>query len=128
MRKITEEQYKLAQSRVEELLPLVDDATPLDDPKAVELMMMSDIVIDYEKEHFPIEKPTVAELIAEGLKEMQLTQKQFAAELGVSPTRVNDFVSGKSEPSLRVAGRICRLLKIPASATSLSPPVAKTPQ
>ena len=59
MRKITEEQYKLAQSRVEELLPQVDDSTPLTDPKAVELMMMSDIVIDYEKEHFPIEKPTV---------------------------------------------------------------------
>ncbi len=56
MRKITEEQYRFAQSRVEALLPLVDDNTPLSDPKAVELVMMSDIVIDYEQEHFPIEK------------------------------------------------------------------------
>ncbi len=116
MRKITEEQYKLAQTRVEELLPQVDDATPLTDPKAVELMMMSDIVIDYEKEHFPIEKPTIAELIADGLREMHLTQKQFAAELGISTTRVNDFVSGKAEPSLRIAGRICHLLKIRPAA------------
>ena len=116
MRKITEEQYKLAQSRVEELLLQVDDSTPLTDPKSVELMMMSDIVIDYEKEHFPIEKPTVAELIADGLREMQITQKQFASDLGVSTTRVNDFVSGKSEPSLRIAGHICRLLKIRPAA------------
>lgn len=120
MRKITEEQYKLAQSRVEELLPLVYDTTPLTDPKAVELMLMSDIVIDYEKEHFPIEKPTVAELIADGLKEANVTQKQLATELGLSTTRINDFVSGKSEPSLRIAGHICRILKIrPASMLML---------
>lgn len=116
MRKITEEQYKFAQSRVEELLPLVDDTTPLTDPKAVELMMMSDIVIDYEKEHFPIAKPTVAELIADGLKEARLTQKQLAAELGISTTRVNDFVSGRSEPNLRIAGRICQILKVRPAA------------
>lgn len=116
MRKITEEQYKFAQSRVEELLPLVDDTTPLIDPKAVELMMMSDIVIDYEKEHFPIAKPTVAELIADGLKEARLTQKQLAAELGISTTRVNDFVSGRSEPNLRIAGRICQILKVRPAA------------
>mgnify|MGYP006330453487 CR=1 FL=1 len=101
MRIITENQYKLAQKRVEDLLPLVDDSTPLDDPKAVELMMMSDIVIDYEKEHFPIVKPSVADLIADGLKENHITQKQLAEELGISTTRVNDFVSGKSEPNLK---------------------------
>lgn len=116
MRKITEMQYKLAQARVEELLPLVDDNMPLDDPKVVELMMMSDIVIDYEKEHFPIEKPTVAELIAAGLRENKITQRQLAVELGVSTTRINDFVSGKSEPNLRIAGRICSLLKIQPAA------------
>ena len=116
MIKITESQYKLAQSRIEGLLPLVDDTTPLDDPKAVELMMMSDIIIEYEKEHYPIEKPTVAELIADGLKEMHLTQKQLATELGVSTTRVNDFVSGKSEPNLKIAGRICKLLNIKPAA------------
>lgn len=70
MRKISEDQYKFALERVEALLPEVDDTTPLNNPKAIELMMMSDIVIDYEKEHSPIEKPTVAELIANDLQEM----------------------------------------------------------
>lgn len=116
MRKITETQYQFALDRIEALLPVVDDSTPVNDPKAIELMMMSDIVIDYEKEHFPIDKPTVAELIALGLQENNVTQKQLAAELGVSPTRVNDFVSGKSEPSLRIAGRICSRLNIKPAA------------
>lgn len=116
MRKITEDQYKFALGKVEELLPEVNDSTPLNDPKAIELMMMSDIVIEYEKENYPIEKPTVAELIANGLQENNLTQKQLAIELGVSTTRVNDFVSGKSEPSLRIAGRICERLNIKPAA------------
>lgn len=116
MRAINKNEYKLALARIEELLPIVDDSTPLDDPKAVELKMMSDIVIDYEKEHFPIEKPTVAELISDGLKANHITQKQLATELGVSATRVNDFVSGKSEPNLNLAGKICRLLRISPAA------------
>lgn len=116
MKEITEAQYKFALQRVEVLLPQVDDSTPANDPKAVELTMMSDVVIEYEKEHFPIEKPTVAELIAAGLKEAGITQKQLAQELGLSTTRINDFVLGKSEPSLKIAGQICRLLKIQPAA------------
>ena len=116
MRQISENQYKLACSRVEELLPMVGEDTPADDPKTIELAIMSDIIIDYEETHFPIEKPTVAELIADGLKEMNLTQKELAQELGVSTTRVNDFTTGKAEPSLVLASSICRILKISPAA------------
>ncbi len=63
MAKITKEQYELALSRMEELLPIVDDNTPANDRNAVELTMVSDVVIAYEKEHYPIGKPTVAQLI-----------------------------------------------------------------
>ena len=58
MSKITNEQYELALARIEELLPMVDENTPLTDRNAVELSLMSDIVIEYEKEHYPIEKAT----------------------------------------------------------------------
>ena len=61
MSKVTKEQYEFALARVEELLPLVDDNTPANDRNAVELTMMSDIIIDYEKEHYPIGVPTVAQ-------------------------------------------------------------------
>lgn len=50
MNKVTKEQYEFALARIEELLPLVDDNTPANDKNAVELTVMSDIVIAYEKE------------------------------------------------------------------------------
>ncbi len=59
MNNTTKEQYEFALQRIEELLPLVDDNTPANNRNAVELTLMSDIVIAYEKEHFPINKPTV---------------------------------------------------------------------
>ena len=51
MSKITKQQYEFALARIEELLPLVNDDTPVNDPDAIELIKMSDIVIEYEKEY-----------------------------------------------------------------------------
>ena len=87
MSNIKKEQYEFALNRIEELLPLVDENTPADDNKAIELSMMSDIVIAYEKEHYPIDKPTVSELIELSLEEKGMTQKQLATKLGVSPSK-----------------------------------------
>ena len=84
MSNIKKEQYEFALNRIEELLPLVDENTPADDNKAIELSMMSDIVIAYEKEHYPIDKPTVSELIELSLEEKGMTQKQLATKLGKS--------------------------------------------
>lgn len=116
MSKITKEQYQFALTRIEELLPLVDDNTPANDRHAVELTMMSDVVIEYEKEHYPIEKPTVAELIELSLEENNMTQKQLANEVGVSPSRISDYVSGRAEPTLKIARLLCRVLNITPSA------------
>lgn len=54
MSKISKEKYEFALARIEELLLLVDDNTPTNDRNAVELTLMSDVVIEYEKEHCPI--------------------------------------------------------------------------
>ncbi len=113
MHKVTKEQYEFALARVEELLPLVDDNMPANDKSAMELSVVSDIVITYEKEHFPIEKPTVSELIELSLEEKGMTQKQLAVEIGVSPSRINDYISGRSEPTLKIARLLCRILNIP---------------
>lgn len=98
MAEITRQQYEFAEKRIEELLPLVNDSTPLDDPNSVELTLMSDVVEEYEKKHYPIDKPTPSELIRYGLMDKKMTQKELASRIGVSPSRVNDYVSGKSEP------------------------------
>ena len=113
---VTKKQYEFALARVEELLPLVNDNTATNDKNAVELTLLSEIIIDYENEHFPIGKPTVAELIKSSLEEKGMTQKQLAREVGVSPSRINDFVAGRSEPGLKTAGSNCRILGIPPAA------------
>ncbi|KWR51608.1 hypothetical protein AA415_03215 [Bacteroides stercoris] len=56
MEKVSKEQYEFALIRIEELLPLVNDNTPANDKNAVELSVISDIVIAYEREHYPIEQ------------------------------------------------------------------------
>ncbi len=120
MNNVSKEQYEFALNRIEELLPLVDDNTPANDKNAVELSVMSDLVINYEKEHYPIGKPNVAELIQYSLGEIGMTQKQLAFEIGVSPSRVNDYISGRSEPTLKIARMLCQVLNIsPAAILSL---------
>ncbi len=84
--------------------------------EAVELSVLSDVVIEYETKHYPIGKPTVAELIELSLEEKGMTQKQLATEIGVSPSRINDYVSGRAEPTLRVARLLCIALGILPSA------------
>lgn len=61
--KATKEQYEFALYRVEELLPLMSDEMSANHPMVLELALMSDVVIAYEIENFPIEKPGIAELI-----------------------------------------------------------------
>lgn len=111
MGKISRDQYEYALGRIEELLPVVDGYNPKQ-REAIELSVLSDIVIEYEKEYFPIEKPTVAELIISGLSDKKMTQKELAETLGVSQSRVSDFVAGRSEPSLKQASIICQCLGI----------------
>lgn len=116
MNKISKEQYEFALARIEELLPLVDDNTPTNDKNAVELSVMSDLVIAYEKEHYSIEKPTVAELIELSLEEKGMSQRQLASEIGISPSRINDYISGRAEPTLKIARLLCRVLNIQPAA------------
>ena len=112
MAKITKEQYEFVLARIEELLPIVDDNTPANDRNAVELTVMSDVVIYYEKEHYPIGKPTVAQLIQLSLDEKNMSQKQLATEIGVSASRISDYVSGRAEPTLKIARLLCATLVI----------------
>ena len=54
----SEIEYNAIKERVEELLPLVNDNTPLDDPNSIELKLLSDLVADYSDEHFTIGEPS----------------------------------------------------------------------
>ena len=108
-------QYEWAVKRVEELLPLVNDSTPIDDPNSIELELLSNLVADYSEEHFALEPPTLAEIIKLRMYEMGLTQANLAKLLNVSPSRIREYLSGKSEPTLKVAKEISRQLNIDAN-------------
>lgn len=113
--KITEAVYKTALERIEELLPLVSDTTPLYDRKAIELKIMSDIVIEYEENNFPIATPALADVLKMRLEEESMSQRTFAKKLGVSPSRVSEYLTGKSEPTLKIARNISKILNIEPS-------------
>lgn len=112
MTRITERQYEFARTRIEELLPIVTDDMPADDKNVVELTVMSDIVEEYEKEHYPMSKPTIGELIELSLEDKGLTQRDLAERIGISPSRISAFVSGRAVPTLKIAKELCVNLNI----------------
>ena len=52
---ISHKQYVNANLRLEELISLVDDSTPTDDPLAKEFLEISDIIEEYESIHYLME-------------------------------------------------------------------------
>lgn len=107
-----ETQYNWAMNRIEELLPFVNDETPVDDPKYIELVLISNLVGDYEDIHYPIGKPSLISVLKLRMYEMGLSQVALAKKIGVSPSRICDFLSGKAEPTLKVGRKISKELKI----------------
>ena len=98
-----ETQYEAIIERIEELLKVVDNDTPMTDRFLIELDLISEMVADYEEKHYPIEPPTLIEMVQERMAEMKLSQKALAELLGVSPPRISEYLNGKSEPTLKVA-------------------------
>ena len=110
-----ETQYKAAMQRIEELLTSIEEDTPEDNIYSIELVLLSNLVADYDEFHYPIAKPSLTEVLKLRMYEMKLTQKGIAEMLGVSPSRVSEYLTGKSEPTLQVAREISRKLSIDAS-------------
>lgn len=110
-----ENQYDWAVARVEELLPLVNDETPETDPNYIELVLLSNLVADYSDEHYAVGEPTLIDILKLRMYEMGLNQASLAKLIGVSPSRVCDYLSGKAEPTLRVGRILSTKLNIPPS-------------
>lgn len=116
MRKIkTKKEYEAVTARIEELLKTVGNETPVDDKDFIELDLLSDLVVDYEEEKMPVLPPTLVEVINLRMYEMGLTQLKLSELLNISPSRVSEYLSGKSEPTLKIAREISKKLNISAS-------------
>jgi HTH-type transcriptional regulator/antitoxin HigA len=110
-----ENQYSAACARIEELLKVVGNETPTDDKNFIELDLLSDLVADYEEVKYPVKSPALPEVIKLRMYEMGVTQTKLSELLEVSPSRVSEYLTGKSEPTLLVARKISRELNISAS-------------
>lgn len=108
------EQYEWAVMRVEELLPVVKEDTPTTAPLSIELALLSNLVADYSDEHFAIGTPSLVDMLRLRMFEMGLTQSSLANMLKVSKSRINDYLNGRSEPTLKIAREISRKLNIDA--------------
>ncbi|MBQ0072949.1 MAG: helix-turn-helix domain-containing protein [Prevotella sp.] len=104
--------YKAALKRIDELLPLVTDNTPTDDPNYLELDMISDMVEEYEDIHYPISTPSLVDVIKLRMYERNLTIDGVAELLGIGKGTINDIFSGKTEPGLNVGRLISQRLSI----------------
>lgn len=113
MAKIENElQYEAAMKRIDELLKLVNDDTPEDDMNSVELVLLSDLVADYEDEHYSISKPTLIDILKLRMYEMGLSQSALAVKLGMNQSKISEIISGKCEPTLKQARKISQELNI----------------
>lgn len=105
-------QYNSAIERINELLKVVNDDTPENDVRSVELVLLSNLVADYEDEHYPIQKPTLIEILKLRMFEMDLSQSALASMLGMNQSKISEIISGKSEPTLKQARKISQELNI----------------
>jgi len=111
----TEQQYKAILERIEELL---QDSNNIENQNAkgyVELNILSDLVADYEEQNYPVKKPSLTEVVKLRMAELGLNQKRLSELLGVSTSRVSEYLTGKSEPTLKVARTISKKLSIEPS-------------
>lgn len=50
-----------------------------------------------------------------------MTSRQLAEKIGVSPSRISDYIHNRAEPTLKVARQLCQVLDItPAEILGLN--------
>ena len=108
----TEKEYDAIVKRIEILLQNPDNIENIEAQEYIELNILSDLVADYEEHYFPIKKPTLSETIKLRMFERGLSQKNVSELLGISTSRVSEYLTGKSEPTLKIAREISKKLDI----------------
>ena len=107
-----EKEYNAIVERVEALLQDPDNIENKDANGYIELNILSDLVADYEEIAYPVKVPTLIDVIKLRMYERGLNQKRLSELLGVSTSRVSEYLNGKSEPPLNVARTISTKLDI----------------
>ena len=108
----TEQQYHTLLERIEVLLQNPDNIENQHAKGHIELNVLSDLVADYEEQNFPVKNPLLADVIKLRMAALGINQKGLSELLGVSTSRVSEYLTGKSEPTLKIARKISQTLQI----------------
>lgn len=111
----TEKEYAAIMARIDQLFFETNEDTPSDDPRLIELDILSALVEEYEKEVCPIQPPTLAEMIVFRMHEMNLSQKELSKILDMTAPRLSEIINGRKDPTYKQAQKIATTLKIDAS-------------
>ena len=111
----TEKEHTAIMARIDQLFCETNENTPADDPRLVELDMLSALVEEYEKEVCPIKPPTLSEMIVYRMHEMNLSQKELSKVLDITAPRLSEILNGRKEPTYKQAQKIATTLQIDAN-------------
>ena len=103
----TEEDYNTALARLE----IIFDSNRGSE-NGDELEILSIIIENYEKEHFPIGLPDPIEAIKFRMEQMNYTQSDLAEILGIK-SRASEILNRKRKLSLEMIRKLHSKLKIP---------------
>ncbi len=104
----TEQDYKSALSRIEELWGAKKDTSEGD-----ELDLLVTLVESYEMKHYPIAPPDPIDAIKFRMEQMGMTSADMVQYLG-SQSRVSEILNRKRRLTLRMVKSLYKGLKIPA--------------
>lgn len=103
----TEADYKAAMDRME----LIFDSEP-ETPEGDELELLSVLIDNYEKIHFPIDLPDPVEAILFRMEQLNYQPKDLAGVLG-SRSRVTEILNKERKLSLNMIRKINKKMHIP---------------
>ncbi len=105
-------EYNEAIKKIDDLLLKVGENHTYDNPEFVMLDRLSDLVADYEDNHYRIETPALIEVIKLRMYEKGLKQTDLAEKLKVPKTRVSEYLNGRRDITIDVARKLHRELNI----------------
>ena len=103
----TEADYKAAMDRLE----LIFDSEP-ETPEGDDLELLSVLIDNYEKIHFPIDLPDPVEAILFRMEQLNYQPKDLAVVLG-SRSRVTEILNKERKLSLNMIRKINKKMHIP---------------
>ena len=94
---------------------LIQKNSKPDSKQSDELEMLSILIKEYEREHFPVPKSNPLEAIKFRLDQMNMSEAQLTDILG-HRSRKSEILSGKRKLSLSMIRKLYEILHIPAGA------------